>query len=416
MFAVSPLVVVLLASAAGAAVMAVLFWQNRIGAGFWGAVLGAGVGAAGALTVMAPMNFCPFVVEVEAEETLASVMGTREIISLGIGGGIVLASVGLASWLAYMLAGYFLQNRSLLPPGDFRPGSFTGKWAGLMAFFLLLPTLAILAFFHYYPMSQTFRLSTLLARFGRDRTVFICMDNFTLLFADPDYWYSVGLSFFLAVAIIVISLSLSLLIAVMAHMPIKGARIYQTLLVWPYALSPVIAGIIFQLIFQNNAGVLNYVLENTTGNTVPWLLNPDIAPWTVVLTGVWNIMGYNILFYIAGLQNVPNDLLEAASIDGANVFERFFRITFPLLSPITFFLIVTNTTYAFFDTFGLIDFLTGGGPVNRTATMMYDVYEVGVENRDLGKAAARSMVLFLIVIGVTMLQFRASRNRVNYGG
>ena len=416
MFAISPLIVVLLATAAGAGIMAFLFQQNRLGAGFWGGVLGSGVGAAGALAVMVPMNFCPFVVEVDADETLAAAIETREIIGFILGGSIALASVGLATWVVFMLAGYFLQGRSILPQGEMQLGAFTGKWAGLTAFLLLLPTISILAFFHYYPMGQTFRLSTLLARFGRDRTVFICMDNFTELFADPDYWYSLGLSFFLAIAIMFIGLSLSLLIAVMAHMPIKGARIYRTLLVWPYALSPVIAGIIFQLMFNNTAGVLNYVLESTVGTTVPWLLSPNIAPWTVVMTGVWNIMGYNILFYLAGLQNVPDDLLEAAAIDGANVFERFFRITIPLLSPITFFLIVTNTTYAFFDTFGLIDFLTGGGPVNRTTTMMYEVYEVGVVDRNLGEAAARSMVLFLIVIGVTILQFRASRNRVNYGG
>jgi sn-glycerol 3-phosphate transport system permease protein len=235
------------------------------------------------------------------------------------------------------------------------------------------------------------------------------------LFTDSDYWYSVGLSFFLAFAIIFFSLSLSLLIATMAYQPIKGARIYRTLLIWPYALSPVIAGIIFQLMFNNTAGILNYMLESTFGFKVQWLLNPNIAPWTIVATSVWNIMGFNILFYIAGLQNVPNDLLEAAAIDGANVFQRFFRVTFPMLAPITFFLVVTNTTYAFFDTFGLIDFLTGGGPVNSTSTLMYEVFVVGVENRNLGAAAAQSLILFLIVIGVTIIQFRASEERITYG-
>ena len=185
---------------------------------------------------------------------------------------------------------------------------------------------------------------------------------------------------------------------------------------WPYALSPVIAGIIFQLLFHNVAGVLNHIIDTLFGFKVDWLLRPDIAPWTVVLASTWNIMGFCILFYIAGLQNVPNDLLEAAAIDGANAFQRFFRITFPLLSPITFFLVVTTTTYAFFDSYGLIDFLTAGGPVEATTTMMYEVFEVGVVARNLGSAAARSLLLFMVVIGVTVMQFRFSRGLVTYGG
>ncbi len=412
MFVVSPLVVVLIAAALGAAVMAFLFQRNRVGAAFWGGVLGTGAGAAGALAFMVPLNFCTFVVDPEAEVPLDS----EKILELILGASLIIVGIGLVTWGIYWVASRLLSGQSPIPSPETYPGAFSGTWAGITAIMLLLPTISILAIFHYYPMGQTFRLSTLLARLGAPRTAFVCLSNFTRLFTNPDYWSSVGFSFFLAVSIVFLGLSLSLLIAVMAYQPIKGARIYRTLLIWPYALSPVIAGIVFQLMFNNTAGIYNYVLENTFGFTVAWLLSPRIAPWTIVVTAVWNIMGYNILFYIAGLQNIPNDLLEAASIDGANVFQRFFRITFPLLSPITFFLIVTNTTYAFFDSFGLIDFLTGGGPVNSTTSLMYEVFVVGVENRNLGAAAAQSLVLFLIVIGVTIIQFRASQNRVNYGG
>lgn len=419
MYLISPYLVVLLSALVGAAVMALLWGRARHPAAAtakraplpiaWGLLVGAGAGAAGALAAMTPLGFCTFATEPE------TTLDTAKVLEVIMGVGLIALVTGGLLFAATWVIDRRRRGERIVPVPTTYPGAFTGPWAGLSALVLLAPTLSVLAVFHYYPMGQTFRLATLLARLGAPRTRFVCLGNFTRLFTDPDYWYSVGLSFFLALAIILIGLSLSLLIAVMASQPIKGARVYRVLLVWPYALSPVIAGIIFQLMFNNTAGVLNYVLESTFGVTVPWLLNPRIAPWTIVLTSVWNIMGFNILFYIAGLQNISSDLLEAAAIDGANVFQRFFRVTFPLLSPITFFLIVTNTTYAFFDTFGLIDFLTGGGPVNSTSTLMYEVFVVGIENRDLGKAAAQSLVLFLIVIAITIFQFRFSRNRVTYG-
>ncbi len=145
-----------------------------------------------------------------------------------------------------------------------------------------------------------------------------------------------------------------------------------------------------------------------------WLNDPAAAPWAVIIASVWKLIGYNILFYLAGLQNVPKDLLEAAAIDGANAWQRFVSIVIPLLSPITFFLVITSMTYAFFESFGTIDYLTGGGPVGATTTMMYQIYEVGIVNNDLGKAAAQSIILFVMVIGLTVLQFRTTGERVNY--
>ena len=379
-----------------------------------GALLGGGAALLGGLIFMGPLNFCPFE---QGRETYVQPLGLLRI-NLDHVFGVILLVVGaaLAHTVVMMLAMRWLRGQRLLGAPETRQGMFRGPSVWLIAAVFLAPTIAILSVFLYYPMFDTFLLSTKLARLGAPRTLFVCMRNFNQLLSDADYGKTALVSFFLAVTIVLFSLSLSLLIAQMAYRPMKGGRIYRTLLVWPYALSPVIAGIIFQLLFHNTAGVLNHIINKLFGFKVDWLLRPDVAPWTVVLASTWNIMGFCILFYIAGLQNVPQDLLEAAAIDGANVFQRFFRITFPLLSPITFFLVVTTTTYAFFDTYGLIDFLTRGGPVEATTTMMYEVFEVGVVARNLGSAAARSLLLFVIVIGVTVVQFRFSRGRVTYGG
>jgi sn-glycerol 3-phosphate transport system permease protein len=212
-----------------------------------------------------------------------------------------------------------------------------------------------------------------------------------------------------------LGLTIALFIAMMAYQPIRGARIYRTLLVWPYSLSPAVVGVIFLLMFSPIAGVINYVIESLFGFKVPWLNDPTYAPWTVILAAVWNHLGFNILFYIAGLQNVPTDLQESAAIDGANAWQRFRHVIFPLLSPITFFLVITNLTYSFFDIFATIDMLTRGGPVNSTTTLIYRIFQTGVQERDLGKAAAQSIVLLVMVIGITVLQFRTTGRRVNYG-
>jgi sn-glycerol 3-phosphate transport system permease protein len=315
-------------------------------------------------------------------------------------------ALALARWLAFALLGRQLST------GARPPGAFKG-W--LTPILLLSPTLIVLALFLYYPSLDTFRLSTLLIRLGNPRSAFICVDNFTRLAGDADYLNSVVTTLFMSVAIVAIGLVLSLLIATLAYQPIKGAAFYRTLLIWPYAISPAVAGVIFLLLFNPTGGIINYFLDRLFGAQIPWLNNPIFAPWAVILASVWKSLGYSILFYLAGLQNVPKDLLEAASIDGANAVQRYINVVIPLLSPITFFLIITNTTYAFFDTFGTIDYLTGGGPLESTTTMMYNIYVVGVRNNDLGKAAAESIILFVMVIGLTIFQFRTAGQRVSYG-
>ncbi|MBI5667294.1 MAG: sugar ABC transporter permease [Chloroflexi bacterium] len=351
---------------------------------------------------MLPLNFCTF----EAErDTIDRVFGAALI---GIG-------MALTLWLVQWGAGWWQARRA--PPVDVgfqfqQPGVFRGR---LLPLVFLAPTLIILALFLYYPSLDTFRLSTLLVRLGARRTAFVCVDNFTSLVADPGYYSSLLTTIGISLAIVVLGLALALLIALAAYQPVAGARIYRTLLIWPYAISPAVAGVIFLLLFNPAGGIINHLLNGIGIPNIPWLNNPTFAPWAVIIASVWKSMGFNILFYIAGLQNVPKDLQESAAIDGANAVQRFRHIVFPLLSPITFFLIITNMTYAFFETFGTIDYLTRGGPLESTTTLMYRIYQVGIQNNDLGKAAAQSIVLFIMVIGLTILQFRSTGRRVTYG-
>jgi sn-glycerol 3-phosphate transport system permease protein len=397
MDATLPILISLVTAIVGAFVLGMAFARAK-GNVALGAGIGALAGAAAPLLFMLPLNYCTF----EAERTPAdAVFG---IILIGLALALVILPLRL-------IASRMLSHQRVLV-AESVPGAFKGR---LAPWLLLAPTLAVLALFLYFPSLETFRLSTLLARLGARRTAFVCVDNFTRLAQDTDYLNVIVTTFGISIAIVVIGLVISLAIATMAYLPIKGAAFYRTLLIWPYAISPAVAGIIFLLLFNPTGGIVNYLLNSLFGFQVGWLNDPAAAPWAVILASVWKSTGYNILFYIAGLQNIPKDLIEAGAIDGANAWQRFRRIVIPLLSPITFFLIITNMTYAFFDTFGTIDYLTGGGPVGATTTMMYEIYEVGIVNNDLGKAAAQSILLFLMVIGLTLLQFRTTGERVNYG-
>lgn len=398
--AVSPLLLILVAAIVGSAVLGYTFLRSG-GRLLFGAGLGAVAGALGSLLFLVPLDYCTF----EAERQSINV--TFGLILAGAGVAIVLTPL---SWLC----GRLLRGEGLvLSTTQPTQGTFKHWW---LAIPFLAPTLTILALFLYYPSLETVRLSTFLARLGARREVFICVDNYTRLVDDPKYYDIVERTIFISLMIVVLSMALALLIATMAYLPVKGASIYRTLLVWPYAISPAVAGIIFLLMFNPTGGIINYLSGNWLGIKLGWLNDPDVAPWTIILSSVWKSMGFNILFYIAGLQNVPKDLIEAGAIDGAGVLRRFWYIVWPLLSPTTFFLVVTNLTYAFFETYATIDYLTpGGGPLQSTTTMMYRVIQLGVDNNDLGKAAAQSIVLFLMVIGLTVVLFRTGGRQVNYG-
>jgi len=426
LFATNPLLLTALAAVAGALILGAAF--GRAGRStLLGGVLGAAAGTLGPQFFMLPLAYCPFdpenhlYTEVVVFEQVIPVNAVFLLVLLLFVVGTA-AAIGLIQWVVSQLT----RGESAVA-GGMAQGMFRGR---LTPWLLLLPSLVILLLFSYYPTLETFRLSTLLTRLGAPRSIPVCLDNFAglfangnyyifsnghLLFADSAYLRSFSVSFFMAFFIVIITLSLSLLIAVMAHMPIKGASVYRTLLVWPYAISPVVSGILFLFLFNPLTGIINHTLSLLGLAEVPWLLSPSIAPWAVIIASVWNIMGFNILFYIAGLQNVPRDLVEAAAIDGANAVQRFWRITVPMLSPITFFLIIINTTYAFFDTFGVIDYLTTGGPSNATSNLIYEIFVVGIQERDLGRAAAQSILLLVIVIALTIFQFRSSNRRVNYG-
>jgi sn-glycerol 3-phosphate transport system permease protein len=386
----------------------ILYWRCQH-SGFStqvGTWLGAGAGALGSLVFMLPLDFCTFE---EGRSGLDQVVGLG-LVAIGVG----IPVLSLDWWIRRREA----KARGLIRE-EFQQGVFRNS---VLAWIFLAPTLVILALFLYYPGLDTLRLSTLLTFVGAPRSRFVCMDNFTALVGDASYLRSLSVTFFISFAIVILGLASSLLIALLVQQPIRGAALYRTFLIWPYAISPAVAGIIFFIIFNPLGGIFNHFL-NTTGLAqllalagIPrlnWLSNPNLAPWVVILASVWKQMGYNILFYIAGLQNLPHNLQEAAAIDGAGAIRRFFTITVPLLSPITFFLVVTNMTYAFFDIFGTIDLLTAGGPSRSTSVLIYKIYEIGVSAGNLGQAAAQSIILFILVVGLTILQF-ANEKKVNY--
>ena len=293
------------------------------------------------------------------------------------------------------------------------PAKFKGRF---LPFIFLLPTLVILVVFLYYPVIQTFKLSTYRVAFLGLKTKFVGLDNFTRLAQDPEYHHTVWVTLVIAAAVVVIGLGLSLAIAMLANQKIRGATIYRLLLIWPFALSPAVAGVIFLFMFSPGFGAVNYLTSLIVGTELNWLGNPRLAVILVIMASVWKNLGYNIVFYLAALQNVNTEVLEAASIDGANSWQRFWKVTFALLSPMTFFLLITNITYSFFDIFGMIDILTKGGPLNATNVMIYNLYRDAFEYYKTGFAAAQSVILFLLVVILTMIQFRTSGRRVHYGG
>ncbi|PJF21919.1 MAG: sugar ABC transporter permease [Phototrophicales bacterium] len=322
----------------------------------------------------------------------------------------------LVIWLVQYISLFFhpdiKMRPSLIGKQDSR-GVFRSNF--LVPFLLLLPTLIILALFLYYPAYETFRLATFRYRLGAPRTPFKCVDNFTELLT-ADYGEIMIITLTLSALIVIFALIISLAIAYLAYQPVKGASIYRTLLIWPYAISPPVAGIIFFVMFDPVAGVIDHLTTTFLNTGIPaWSESPNFARFIIVAASVWKVLGYNILFYIAGLQTIPKDLIEAAAIDGANGWQRFRNVVIPLLSPITFFLIITNLTYAFFETYGTIDYLTRGGPTGATTTAIYNIMITAKQDKWLGRAAAQSVVLFVIVIGITVWQFRTSGRQVNYG-
>ena len=417
---------------------------------------GALAGFLGPLLFMVPLGFCTF---------------GPEAVTADVALGYVLMAAGAA--LALRLGWTALDPVAARERAKSADKTTHGVFKNhpVLPWLLLAPTLFVLALFLYWPAGRTVTLSTSLTRLGSPGRVDRCVSNFTelvgpqrpgvafaailltiALFVASSFlgrkddasaqryagylgtmgvagvlaalylvWTASYQEVFLVTLIIsagtvLIGLAISIGIAYLAYQPIRGAGIYRTFLIWPYAISPPIAGLIFFVIFDPSSGIIEHWLNLVFGIDLPnYRENAQLAQGVVIIASVWKTLGYNLLFYIAGLQTVPGDQIEAAELDGANSWQRFRYVVLPALSPITFFLIVTNLTYAFFDTFGTIDYLTAGGPAGQTSVAIYEIYRIAIPGRDLGRGAAQSLILFLGVVALTLWQFKSTGKKVSYG-
>jgi sn-glycerol 3-phosphate transport system permease protein len=287
---------------------------------------------------------------------------------------------------------------------------FKSAW---LPWLLIAPQMVVVLVFFFWPAGQALYQSLLTQDpFGLS-TEFVGLENFERLVSDSTYLDSFKTTAVFSLLVAVIGLAIALLLAVMANRVLRGSGIYKTLLIWPYAVAPVVAGVLWLFMFASPMGVIAYYLR-AVGIEWNHLLNSNHAMTLIVAAAVWKQISYNFLFFLAGLQSIPKSLIEAAAIDGASPWRRFWSIVFPLLSPTTFFLLVINIVYAFFDTFGIIDATTQGGPGKDTSILVYKVYYDGFKALDMGGSAAQSVVLMVIVISLTVIQFRFVEKKVNY--
>jgi sn-glycerol 3-phosphate transport system permease protein len=282
-----------------------------------------------------------------------------------------------------------------------------------LPYVLLIPQLAIILIFFYWPASQAFRQSFLLEDAFGLSSEFVGLENYQALFSQPEYYRAITTTVVFSTLVTVFSLSCALLLATQADKNLRGAPTLKTLLIWPYAVAPAVAGVLWLFMFHPSLGMLTRPVRLAGFDWNP-LLNGRHAMTLVVLSATWKQISYNFLFFLAGLQAIPKSIIEAAAIDGARPVRRFWTVIFPLLSPTAFFLFVVNVVYAFFDTFGIVDAVTGGGPSGATTTLVYKVYADGRLGGDLGGSAAQSVILMFIVIALTAIQFRYVERRVQY--
>lgn len=282
-----------------------------------------------------------------------------------------------------------------------------------LPYLLLAPQLVITIVFFFLPAGQaiwqSFRLED---PFGLS-SQFVGLSNFAELFASDNYLDSFKVTAVFSVLVAVLGLTISLLLAVLANRVVRGAGIYKTLLIWPYAVAAAVAGVLWLFLFSPSVGTIAVYMAQAGIGWNPRLDGSD-AMILVVMASVWKQISYNFLFFLAGLQSIPRSLVEAAAIDGASPSRRFWTIVFPLLSPTTFFLLVVNVIYAFFDTFAIIDIMTQGGPGSSTSILVYKVYNAGFKGLDIGSSAAQSVILMMIVVLLTVIQFRYVDRKVNY--
>jgi sn-glycerol 3-phosphate transport system permease protein len=285
--------------------------------------------------------------------------------------------------------------------------------SGWLPWVLIAPQVVVIALFFFWPAAQALLQSVQQSDAFGTSVEWVGLDNFRNLWNDDTYLASFYTTAVFSSLVALAGLSVSLLLAVFADRIVRGALAFKTLLIWPYAVAPAVAGVLWLFMFAPSVGVVSYWLR---AFGVDWnhLLNGTHAMMLVVMAAVWKQISYNFLFFLAGLQSIPKSLIEAAAIDGAGPWRRFWTIVFPLLTPTTFFLLVINIVYAFFDTFAIIDAATQGGPGKDTAILVYKVYFDGFKAMDLGGSAAQSVVLMVIVVALTVVQFRFVEKKVNY--
>ena len=288
---------------------------------------------------------------------------------------------------------------------------FPNRW---LPYALVAPQLAVTLAFFFWPAFDSLRLSLYRASPFGDRLIFIGLGNFQRLLSDPAYFRSVATSFLFSALVTFVGLAVALLLASLANAKIRGLALYRTLLLWPYGIAPAVAGVIWMFVFHPSFGVLPYLLSFVTAYQFNWFLKSWVALALIVVAAIWKQFGYNLAFYLAGLQAIPGSVLEAASVDGAGPIRRFFAITFPLLSPVTFFLFTLNMTFSFFETFGLVHAVTQGGPGDATSILVFRAWKDGFEGLQLGYSAAQSVILMLLVIALTAAQFRFAEKKVTY--
>ncbi|EJT02150.1 sn-glycerol-3-phosphate ABC transporter permease UgpA [Rhizobium sp. CCGE 510] len=283
----------------------------------------------------------------------------------------------------------------------------------LLPYLLIAPQIFVTVVFFLWPAATAFWQSFLRQDAFGFKTNFVWFENYRRLFADPIYINAFGHTLVFAILVTVLSTAIALLLAAAAMRVLRTSRIYSTLLIWPYAVAPAIAGILWWFMFNPSIGIVAYMLR-AMGVNWNHLINPDDAMILIVIAATWKQISYNFLFFLAALQSVPRSLQEAGAIDGAGPIKRFWTIVFPLISPTTFYLIVINIVYAMFDTFGIVHATTQGGPARATEILVYKVYFDGFIGLNLGSSAAQSVILMVIVVALTAVQFRFIERRVQY--
>ncbi len=287
---------------------------------------------------------------------------------------------------------------------------FRSRW---LPYVLVAPQIVVTLVFFFWPAGQALYQSLLRQDAFGINLEFVGLENFHDLFADPTYLGSFQTTAVFAIGVALVGLGTSLALAYFADRALRGATFYKTLLIWPYAIAPAVAGVLWSFLFNPSLGIVSFVIRKM-GVDWNFVLNGGQALTLGGIIAAWKQISYNFLFFLAGLQSIPKSLIEAAAIDGAGPWKRFWSIVFPLLSPTTFFLMVVNVVYAFFDTFAIIDSVTQGGPFKATETLVFKVYQDGVRGLDIGGSAAQSVILMGLVIVLTIVQFRYVERKVQY--